>query len=139
MTYKEMDTQHQKKINEFTSKNCIWDYSRKSLKEILKEHGWDENTKVMEFYGGIIKKESFAVFQKIQKDYIETLIEKMKEDKKFAVDAFETEMYNHEYCYNQDDTQIASIFNMTVQEIIDSGLSKSYMTAKKNCLKNSRY
>lgn len=138
-SYKEMKEQNQKKVNEFTSKNCIWDYSRRPIEQILEDKGWDKDTEIAGFCGGIIKKSAIPLFEQMQKEYLDSVLKEMKENFDFAVNAFETEMYNYEYCFNQDDEQIVGLFGMTVQETIDAGLSKAFMKAKENCLKNSRF
>lgn len=104
------------KQEEFNALPIFWAFSTDQLEEKLLERGYtlgDAGRVLYRFGNGgfYLKKDSAIVKAYFEKDWVAELRERMEADHEFAREAFEYEMWNHEYPINwQGDWDVCSCF-----------------------------
>lgn len=126
MKYTEYKEQQQQ---EFNALPLFWAYSNEQFEKALNERGIAledareyvyKSSALGAFY---LKKDASIIKDYFEKDRNKELIDIMNNDADFAREAFEYEMYNHEYPINwQGDYDVASCFGNCVYEEEKTGI-----------------
>lgn len=128
MTYKEYRENRQA---EFNALPLFWAFSDEQFEKALAERGIameDAKEKVYKYYAGgfYLKSDADEIRQYHSRDRDAELREIMENNLKFAYEAFEYEMYNHEYPINwQGDWDVCSCFGHC--EYDDSKYGSDYL------------
>ena len=113
MTYKEY---REKTQSEFNALPIFWAFSNKQLEEQLVKRGYtlEDASKVLYRFGNggfYLRSDSETIKEFFKVDHNAQLRDLMESDHKFAQEAFEYEMANHEYPINwQGDWDVCSVF-----------------------------
>lgn len=129
MTYEEMIKKHSKEVEKFP---IIWAFGKDQLENGLRE--WGLTTKNSDLQkivsigcGGYMRKTDIAEWHNLLKKQDKELRELMK-DFDWLVDAFEYEMWNHEYDINMDaDYDVLSCFYNVDKLMNESGTGRRWM------------
>ncbi len=134
-SYTDMSVQHQKDVDEFPMCFIIGKTTKKEAEdELFKALGtrdFDDVTRTA--YGGIILK-------KDEKEFYEMFRHHDRERKYFEknfnhlVSAITTEMYNHEFAYTGDSSEVLAALNRSADALLDEHFLRAWEKAKKHVL-----
>lgn len=138
-TYEEYYNRRTKTYNDFANKYIFWAFNDEQFADGMRKLGLniDDTDKIYRTYlGGFILRERSAE----HKELIEKLDKELKElmqNYDFAVDAFYSELANHEYCVTYDSREALGALNLTIKEVNDNPTLRSALRyAKEKYLAN---
>lgn len=111
MNYEELKNKQQEEFNNFSNDKIFYAFSDKQFKDGLNKFNCTEKDIYNLDNGGFILKENSKDLHMLMEKFDQELKEKMQ-DFDFAFEAFLYEMYNYEYCFNQNVSKILKIFNL---------------------------
>lgn len=120
-TYREFKQRRQEAVNEFTNKNMVFAFGKERLKEKLEELGLTEDEfkdQYCSYCGGAMRKDKVKEWCQLWIKWDKELKNKMIENEKFAMQAFESEFSNHE-CFIGDYSDALSALSLDVQDIVE--------------------
>ena len=125
-SYTELKRTHQEEVNNFP---MFFAFNKKQFEEGLEKLNASKNNKVVSIgMGGYMLKSDLPRFRAMLAEHEEKLSEAMKEFN-FAVDMFEYELCNHEYCYTRDTTQTLEALGLTEHQVSRTPVLKRALKA----------
>ena len=134
--YLDVQKRHQKELEEFP---IAYAFSEDQLEEALKKLGATKEECVTVFgHGDIVKRTDAKALVALLENQREDMLQRMRDDAKFAESAFNYEMDNHEYAINWDgDADVLACFGITFEHINRWGLQHAWTTAKRKHLERA--
>ncbi len=122
MLYSEFKEITARELNEFTKQYCFWAFGRDQLEKKLQELGITEEElqkEYVSFYGGAIRADKVADYNKMADRHDQQLKENMK-NFNFAYSAFRCELANHEYGYTYNEEPALNALGLTAREVVEN-------------------
>ena len=128
--YLDLQKRHQKELEEFP---IAYAFNDEQLKEALDKLGATKEECVTVFgHGDIVKRENAKALVALLENQREEMLQRIRDDDKFAEAAFRYEMDNHEYAINwSGDEDVLACFGITFQHINRWGLQHAWLTARR--------
>ena len=115
MTYRELKARHQKAVNEFIKQHAFFAYDQEQHAEGVRKLGTDDVVQIMA--GGYVRSDQRdALVDMLQEQHAE-LIEAMRKEPAFAVEAFRVELNNTEFSYTGDESDALELLGLTPEDI----------------------
>lgn len=115
MTYKELKAKHQQAVNDFMSRYAFFAFDKDQYAEGVRKLGTDDVIQIMS--GGYVRSDQRdALIAMLQEQHAE-LIETMRKEPAFAVEAFRVELNNTEYSYTGDESDALEALGLAPDDI----------------------